>query len=528
MDHLPIFLRVQDRETVVVGGGAVAARKAELLARCGARVTLVAPELSKPAAELVARERSRVRHLQAAFEPEHLAGASLVVAAADSAHANAAVAAAAGARHLPVNVVDDLRLSSFILPAVVDRSPVIVAIGSQGTAPVLARRLREQIEALLPARLGALARFAGSRRGAVQRTLRPSERRPFWERIFGGPVSAQVLAGDEGAGDAAFAGELAAFRGGRPTVGEVYLIGAGPGDPDLLTLRALQLLQQADVVLYDRLVSPGVLDRARREAERIFVGKSSPQSGERADRSPPQTAGEAGIAQLGEPQSGERADRSPPRTAGEAGIAQPDEPQSGERADGSPPQAQERIHDLMVSYAERGLRVARLKGGDPLIFGRGGEEIRVLAQRGIPFTVVPGITAGLAAAATAGIPLTQREIAQSVTFATGHFADGDGLDWRAFARPRHTVVFYMAVSQMERIVSRLLEEGAPRERPAAVVERATLPGQRVLRGSLGEIASLARAERIAAPALLIVGEAAAAEAPSAAIQSLTEALRGVA
>lgn len=470
MDHLPIFLRVQDRETVVVGGGAVAARKAELLARCGSRVTLVARELSRPAADLVARERGRVRHLPAAFEPQQLAEATLVVAATDSPYINASVAAAASERHLPVNVVDDLRLSSFILPAIVDRSPVIVAIGSQGTAPVLARRLREQLEALLPARLGALARFAGARRSAVQQALRPSERRPFWERILGGPVSERVLADDAGAADAAFARELATFRDGRPKVGEVYLIGAGPGDPDLLTLRALQLLQQADVVLYDRLVSQGVLDRARREAERIFVGKS-----------------------LG-----------------------------GCRTD------QERIHELMVSHAERGARVARLKGGDPLIFGRGGEEIRVLARRGIPVTVVPGITAGLAAAAAAAIPLTQREIAQSVTFAAGHVADGDGLDWHAFARPRHTVVFYMAVSQMEDIVSRLLAAGAPRERPAAVVERATLPGERVLRGSLGEIASLARAERIAAPALLIIGDVAAAERGEAAIQSLTEALRGVA
>ncbi len=469
MDHLPIFLRVQDREAVVVGGGAVAARKAELLVRCGARVTLVAPELSKAAAELVAGEPRCVRHLRSAFEPEQLAHATLVIAATDSPHVNASIAAAAGDRHLPVNVVDDLRLSSFLLPAIVDRSPVVVAIGSQGTAPVLARRLREQIEALLPARLGALARFAGLRRSAVRQALRPGDRRPFWERIFGGSVSAQVLAGDEGAGDAAFTRELADFHGNRPKLGEVYLIGAGPGDPDLLTLRALQLLQQADVILYDRLVSPGVLERARREAERIFVGKRS--------------------------------------DVGET--------------------AQERIHELMVSLAERGLRVARLKGGDPLVFGRGGEEIRVLARRGIPFTVVPGITAGLAAAAAAAIPLTQRELAQSVTFATGHFAADDALDWDALARPRHTTVFYMAVSRMEQIVGRLLAAGAPPERPAAIVERATLPGERVLRASLGDIASLARAERIEAPALLIVGEA-AAERESAAIHSLAEALRGVA
>jgi uroporphyrin-III C-methyltransferase / precorrin-2 dehydrogenase / sirohydrochlorin ferrochelatase len=471
MDHLPIFVRVRDRESVVVGGGAVAARKAELLLRCGARVTLVAPQLGPQAAELVAGAHGRVRHLAAAFDPLQLDGAALVIAATDSAWTNESVAAAANARGLPVNVADDPELSSFILPAVVDRSPVIVAIGTHGAAPVLARRVREQIEALLPHRLGALARFAGSRRGAVRRQLPASARRPFWERVFGGPVSAQVLAGDESAADAAFTRELATFReAGRP-LGEVYLIGAGPGDPDLLTLRALQLMQQADVILYDRLVSEEVLDRARREAERIFVGK----------------------------------------TAGATGDA-----------------TQERIYELMVSRATAGARVARLKGGDPFIFGRGGEEIRVLARHGIPFTVVPGITAGLGAAAAAAIPLTQRDLAQSVTFAAGHLAAGDGLDWQALARPRHTVVFYMGVTQMEHIVNELTAAGAPRERPAAIVERATLPGERVLRGTLADIASLARAEHISAPALLIVGDAAAAGRGSVTVESLTETLRGVA
>jgi uroporphyrin-III C-methyltransferase / precorrin-2 dehydrogenase / sirohydrochlorin ferrochelatase len=471
MEHLPIFLRVQDRETVVVGGGAVAARKAELLLRCGARVTLVAPRLSKPAEALLAAARERVRHIEAPFDPQHLADASLVIAATDSAWVNESVAVAAHARHLPVNVVDHLELSSFVLPAIVDRSPVVVAIGTQGTAPVLARRLREQIEALLPHRLGALARFAGARRSAVRLGLPASVRRAFWERVFGGAVSAQVLAGDEAAADAAFAREMSSFQDAGARLGEVYLIGAGPGDPDLLTLRALQLMQQADVILYDRLVSKGVLDRARREAERIFVGKAA----------------------------------------------------------GDGHDAQEQIHELMVSRAAAGARVARLKGGDPFIFGRGGEEIRALARHAIPFTVVPGITAGLAAAAAASIALTQRDVAQSVTFAAGHSAGADQLDWQALARPRHTVVFYMGVTQLEHIVSRLTVAGAPRERPAALVERATLAGERVLRGTLADIVSRARVERVAAPALLIVGDAAAVE-PQGMIrlETLTDALRGVA
>ncbi|HTX24450.1 MAG TPA: siroheme synthase CysG [Steroidobacteraceae bacterium] len=469
MDYLPIFLRLANSNAVIVGGGAVAARKAELLLRCGARVTLVAPTLDRPAAELIASAGSRITYLAREFAAEQLAEATLVMAATDSPQVNASVAAAAARQHLPVNVADDPERSTFILPAIVDRSPVVVAVGTHARAPVLARRLREQLEALLPARLGALARFAGARRRAVHEALRPGERRPFWERVFAGPVSAQVLGGDERAAETTFARELAAFRGTDTRPGEVYLIGAGPGDPDLLTLRALQLLQQADVILYDRLVSRGVLDRARREAERVFVGKHE------ADRG-----------------------------------------------------AQQRIHELLASYAGRGLKVARLKGGDPFIFGRGGEEIEFLEQRGIAFTVVPGITAGLAAAAAAAIPLTQRERSQSVTLAAGHAASDDGLDWHAFARARHTVVFYMAVSHMDQIVERLLAAGAPADRPAAVIERATLPGERVLRGRLTDIAALARAEHITAPALLVVGEVAAARAQSGAAQAARDALRGVA
>ena len=482
MDHLPIFLRIADREAVVVGGGAVAARKAELLLRCGARVTLVAPTLGRAAAELFASIATtsspttssataahRLAHIAAEFHPAHLDAAVLAIAATDCRETNARVAEAARERRVPINVADDLEHSSFILPAIVDRSPVIVAVGSQGSAPVLARRLREQLEALLPARLGALARFAGARRVSVQRALPPSERRPFWERILGGRIGTQVLAGDESGAAAAFDADLRASRSRGPRLGEVYLIGAGPGDPDLLTLRALQCLQEADVILYDRLVSEAVLDRARREAERVFVGKHS-----------------------------------------EAGAA-----------------AQERIDALLVEYARRGLRVARLKGGDPFIFGRGGEEIATLARHGIPFTIVPGITAGLAAAAAAAVPLTQRQLAQSVTFATAQFAEDDSLDWPALARPGQTVVFYMVVAQLERIVARLREAGAPPDRPAALVERATLPGQRVMRTRLADLAAIARARKVSAPALLIIGEVAAAP-EAGAIESLTTTLRGVA
>ncbi len=452
MDYLPIFLRVQNRLIVVVGGGAVAARKAELLLKCGARVRLVAPELAASTVELLRQHPSaaQMTHLCAPFCAQHLEGAALVIAATDSEAINAQVTQLARAGGVPVNVADDAERSDFILPAIVDRAPLIVAISSAGTAPVLARRVREQIEALLPARLGALARFAGSQRERVNQLLQPALRRPFWERFFGSAANLARLGTDESLASRAFATELAQFSQHRDGVGlgEVYLIGAGPGDPDLLTLRALQLLQQADVLLYDRLVSPAILDRARREATRVFVGKD----------------------------------------VGESTLSQ------------------DRINQLLIEHARRGLKVARLKGGDPFIFGRGGEEIAALARHGIPVTVVPGITAALGAAATAQIPLTLRDVSQSVTFAPGHVAVADTLDWPALARSGHTVVFYMAMAQLAGLTERLRRAGAPAERPVALIAQATLPTQRVVRGTLADIAELARTGGYGAPALLFVGE----------------------
>ena len=453
MDHLPIFMQLRGEPAVVVGGGHVALRKVELLLRAGARITVIAPQLHE---ELRARvSRRELNYLSLEFQPHHLDGIGVAVAATDSREVNAAVSAAARARRVPINVVDDPELSTFIFPAIIDRSPVVVAVGSSGQSPVLARRVRQQIEALLPARLGALARFVGDRRKDVQKTLTPEQRRPFWERIIGGLVGSRVLAGNEADARKAFDDELAASdtatARANTSVGEVYLIGAGPGDPDLLTLRAVQLLQQADVILYDRLISDAVLDRARRDAERVFVGKET---------------------------------------------------------GGDHHKTQQRIHDLLVQYAKRGLRVARLKGGDPFIFGRGGEEIEVLQANGIPYVVVPGITAALAAAAAASIPLTHRRLAQSVTFAAGHALDDETLDWRSLAQPHHTVVFYMGVAQLPRIVARLLEAGSSPNHPAALVERGSLAGQRVVRGSISTIVQIARDENIAPPALLIVGEVA--------------------
>lgn len=452
MDYLPLFLRLADEPALVVGGGRVAARKVEWLRRAGARVTVVSPALVPELTEL--RARREIEHRAERFAASHLGTAAVVVAASDEAELNAAVSAAARARRIPVNVVDSAELSTFIFPAIIDRSPVVVAVSSAGQAPVLARAVRERIEALLPGRLGALARFLGARRALVQRALGAAARRAFWERLVGGRTAREVLAGDEAAAAHCFAHELAAARlgaaGGSPP-GEVYLIGAGPGDPDLLTLRALQLLQAADVILYDRLVPDAILECARRDARRIFVGK-------------------------------ERGDQG----------------------------RQDEIHELLVRLATAGKRVARLKGGDPFVFGRGGEEIEVLRAHGIPYRVVPGITAALGAAAGAEIPLTHRRLAHSVTFVSGHAAAQDLLDWRALAQPHQTVVVYMGMSELPHIVARLRAAGAAAERPAAIVAQATLPTQRVLRAPLSAIAALALREQLTAPALLIVGEVAAA------------------
>jgi uroporphyrin-III C-methyltransferase/precorrin-2 dehydrogenase/sirohydrochlorin ferrochelatase len=472
MDYLPIFLRVQNRLAVVIGGGAVAARKAELLLKCGARVRVVAPELAPGTQELLRLHSAahEMSHLRAAFDVTHLEGAALVIAATDSATVNAQVSRAARARGVPVNVADDAEHSDFILPAIIDRSPVIVAVSSAGTTPVLARRVREQIEAQLPARLGLLARFAGRQRERVNRELEPALRRPFWERFFGTTANLQRLAQEDDTAQNAFDAELAAFAKRQDVRrGEVYLIGCGPGDPDLLTLRALQLLQQSDVLLYDRLVAPAILDRARREATRIFVGKD----------------------------------------VGESTLAQ------------------DRINALLIEHARRGLKVARLKGGDPFVFGRGGEEIAALAQHGIAVTVVPGITSALGAAAAAQIPLTLREVSQSVTFAPGHVAVADTLDWPALARSGHTVVFYMAMAQLAGLTERLQRAGAPPDRPVALVAQATLPTQRVVHGKLADIAETARTGGFGAPALLFVGDVTRVVQQQA-LASLEPCLEGVA
>jgi uroporphyrin-III C-methyltransferase / precorrin-2 dehydrogenase / sirohydrochlorin ferrochelatase len=451
MDYLPIFVDVRDRLIVVVGGGPVAARKISLMLKAHARVRVVAVALCDEL--IVFRDLGRIEHRPLLFSPVHLEGAELVVAATDDNAVNEAVARAARERGVWVNVVDDAQTSAFIFPAIVDRSPLIVAVGTAGSSPTLARRVRTQIEALLPERLGLLASYAGRWREAVRQAL-PAlpQRLRFWDGFFSGPVATGLMAGDESGADAAMTKALEQARtADSERLGEVYLIGVGPGDPDLLTLRAQQLLQQADVLLHDRLVPEVILGRARRDAQRINVGKSP----------------------------------------------------------GKHEVTQDYINKLLVEHAQRGLRVARVKGGDPFIFGRGGEELQVLREAGIPVVVVPGITAGLGAAASAGMPLTHRGLAQSVTFVTATGAHSAGLDWTALAHEGQTVVFYMGAAQIDHIVMQLLTHGARPSQPVALLERATWPDERVLRTTLGELQAVAASACLRSPSLLVVGEVAA-------------------
>ena len=470
VDQLPVYLDLRARLVLLVGGGAIAARKAQLLVAAGARLRVVAPTRCTELERLC--ELHQAEYLAVRFEPKHLQGVMLAIAATNIAEVNSAVSAAGRAAHVWVNAVDDAKASSCYLPAIVDRSPLIVAVGSGGQSPTLARRVRAQLEALLPQRLGELARRAGLHRPAVHAAL-PEEagRRHFWDDFFDSDLAQQLLAGAVAGEefDRQFAAQLAAAQipvsqpgrvqpasaPGLATRGAVWLIGAGPGDPDLLTLRAQQLLQRCDVVLYDRLVPAAVLERVRRDAKRVFVGKQPGQH----------------------------------RTT------------------------QAHIHELMIKYAGQGLRVARLKGGDPMVFGRGGEEISALAQAGVPVIVVPGVTAAFGAAAAVRLPLTQRGLAQSVCFVTAMGEAAAQLDWRALAAPLQTVVFYMGVTQLPRIVAHLREHGAPGERPAAVIERATWPEQRVISGTLATLEAQAVHAAVQAPALLIVGDVAQFAAP---------------
>ncbi|HFD2070232.1 siroheme synthase CysG [Serratia marcescens] len=447
MDYLPIFADLKQRPVLVVGGGDVAARKVSLLQRAGAEIRIVAQSLSPELEQQ--RQQGRVLWLGKTFDPQQLDDVFLAIAATDDNALNAAVFAEADKRRVLANVVDDQPRCSFIFPSIIDRSPLVVAVSSSGQAPVLARLLREKLEALLPASLGQMAQVAGRWRGQVkQRLASIGERRRFWEKTFGGCFATLVANGQTAQAERQLEQDLHRFAAGdEGAQGEIALVGAGPGDVGLLTLRGLQVMQQADVVLYDHLVSGEILDLVRRDAERICVGKRA----------------------------------------------------------GAHSVIQEETNRLLVELAQQGKRVVRLKGGDPFIFGRGGEELQVAAAAGIPFQVVPGVTAAAGATAYAGIPLTHRDHAQSVTFITGHCRpDGDGLDWADLARTRQTLAIYMGTMKAADISQRLIAHGRDAATPVAVISRGTRADQQVQIGTLDQLEHLA--QRAPLPALLVIGE----------------------
>jgi uroporphyrin-III C-methyltransferase / precorrin-2 dehydrogenase / sirohydrochlorin ferrochelatase len=448
MDFLPIFYDLKGQCCLVVGGGDVALRKADLLVRAGATLRIVSPTLCEALRDLI--EQNSGEYHGTIYSADYLTGAVLVIAATDNSAVNSQISADAKAIGLPVNVVDNPALSSFIFPAVIDRSPLVIAVSSGGKSPVLARLLRGKLESMIPASYGRLSSLVGRFREQVKARFKTiNQRRGFWESVLQGPVAEMVFAGKETQAEELLVKALAAAEPLLPASGEVYLVGGGPGDPDLLTFKALRLMQQADVVVYDRLVSAPVLDLCRRDADRIYVGKARNKHT----------------------------------------LSQQD------------------INLLLVKLAAEGKRVLRLKGGDPFIFGRGGEEIDQLMVKGIPFQVVPGITSASGCAAYAGIPLTHRDFAQSVRFITGHLKDDScDLPWQELAHEHQTLVIYMGLISLALICEQLIEHGMSADMPVALVEKGTLPEQRVITGTLTTIAGIAAQADIQPPALTIIGE----------------------
>ncbi len=447
MQFLPIFMNIRNQTCLVVGGGQVAARKVYLIDRAGGKTKVVSPSLCDELARWA--QTGSLEHLEREFSADDINGAKLVVAATNDAELNRTVSELAKAQGIPVNVVDNPDLCSYIMPSVIDRSPVQIAISTGGASPVLARLLRAKLETFIPAAYGRLATFLERFRSKVKARFagNTDEIRHFWEGVLEGPIADKLVAGKdiEAESDLEKAIDEAEISGHH---GEVYLVGAGPGDPDLLTFRALRLMQRADVVVYDRLVSAPILDLVRRDAEFIYAGK------ERDKHTLPQ----------------------------------------------------EGINALLVRIAKEGKKVLRLKGGDPFIFGRGGEEIETLMEEGVPFQVVPGITAAAGCSSYAGIPLTHRDYVQSCMFVTGHLKDGStNLNWDVIAQPNQTVVFYMGLHTIAPLCENLIKHGLDASTPAALVEQGTTQNQRVHIGDLSSLAELVVQNNVKPPTLIIVG-----------------------
>jgi len=445
---LPIFLNIKDEPCLVVGAGQVAARKIFMLIRANAKVTVISPELSSEIAKLA--EQKQIVHLNAEYAEGDVGDYRVVIAATNSRQVNQAVYEEASSKNIPVNVVDSPEFCSFITPSIIDRDPVQIAISTGGSSPVLARLLRSKLETFIPASYGRLGKLVESYRDRVKEIFNHNSNhiRGFWEHVLEGSIADMLISGKDS--EAKEALEQAVNSAKVPEdIGEVYLVGAGPGDPDLLTFRALRLMQRADVVVYDRLVSAEILEMVRRDAEFVYVGKARDKHAVK----------------------------------------------------------QEGINDLLVRFAKEGKKVLRLKGGDPFIFGRGGEEIETLMENDVSFQVVPGITAAAGCAAYAGIPLTHRDYVQSCTFVTGHLKDGTvNLNWEALAHKGQTIVFYMGLHGVSEICKQLVAHGLDSTTPAALVEKGTTPQQQVHIGSLETLPNIVETTEILPPTLIIVGE----------------------
>ena len=447
MDHLPIFINIRQRSCLVIGGGDIALRKINLLIKAQAKVDCLSPLFCEGIINL--SKNGNVNLINKSFEPDDMKDYAIIIASTDDSSVNSLISQLAKQAKIPVNVVDSPELSSFIMPSIVDRSPVIIAVSSAGKAPVLARLIRAKLETVIPSAYGVLAEIAGEYRQKVKdRFANIKDRRAFWESTFSGVIAEKVFSGrvDEAKDDI----DTQLKNAVEMELGEVYLVGAGPGDPDLLTFKALRLIQQADVVLYDRLVSKGVMELVRRDSELIYVGKKG-----------------------GSQESTRQID----------------------------------INDQLVELAKSGKRVCRLKGGDPFIFGRGGEEIESLSEHSIPFQVVPGITAASGCSSYAGIPLTHRDYSQSCRFVTAHLKNGTtNLPWKEFVIDQQTIVFYMALSGANYICQKLMEHGMDKDMPIAIIEKGTMPEQKIYISSLTALPDLLAKKDIHAPTLMIVGE----------------------
>ena len=446
MDIFPISLKLQQQPCLIVGGGHIAYRKAVLLHKAGAVIHIIAPDIDANLLQLV--EESQGQYIQALYPAQiQLNDYRLVIAATDDYAVNTQVFEDCEALKILVNSVDDPPHCRFMVPAIVDRSPLVISVASNGTSPVLSRQIRTQLETSIPHGMGKLAEFSGKWRAAVKAKIsNPDERRVFWEDLYASPLKEQVFHDNLAEADRLIEQALLEWKTPK---GEVYLVGAGPGDPELLTLKALRLMQQADVVIYDRLVSPAIMELCRRDATKIYVGKA------RSNHAVPQ----------------------------------------------------EGINALLVEYASKGQRVCRLKGGDPFIFGRGGEEIQELFAAAVPFQVVPGITAASGCSAYAGIPLTHRDYAQSVRFLTGHLKEGSPeLPWDELVYQNQTLVLYMGLVGLEKICEKLIEHGQRPDMPVALISKGTTLEQKVLVGTLADIASKVEENHIQAPTLTIIGD----------------------